>query len=36
MVATSFKSGDKVYIAGDKLLPLQRFLPQPKAPKGMR
>jgi H/ACA ribonucleoprotein complex subunit 1 len=34
MVATSFKQGDKVYIAGDKLLPLARFLPQPKLPKG--
>jgi len=35
VVATSFKEGDKVYIASDKLLPLQRFLPQPKAPKGV-
>lgn len=34
IVATSFKAGqDKVYIAGDKLLPLERFLPKPKAPK---
>lgn len=31
MVASSFKKGDKVYIAGDKLLPLERFLPKPKA-----
>ncbi|ESX00210.1 hypothetical protein KL919_005087 [Ogataea angusta] len=29
--ATSFKEGDKFYIAGDKLLPLERFLPKPKA-----
>lgn len=28
--ATSFKEGDKFYIAGDKLLPLERFLPKPK------
>jgi rRNA processing protein Gar1 len=32
MVASSFKKGDKVYIAGDKLLPLERFLPKPKIP----
>ncbi|KAF9561650.1 H/ACA snoRNP pseudouridylase subunit, partial [Lunasporangiospora selenospora] len=31
MVATSFKSNDKVFIAPDKLLPLERFLPKPKA-----
>ncbi|TPX07736.1 uncharacterized protein E0L32_010632 [Thyridium curvatum] len=30
IVATSFKAGDKVYIGGDKLLPLERFLPKPK------
>jgi H/ACA ribonucleoprotein complex subunit 1 len=30
-VATSFKKGDKVFIAPDKLLPLDRFLPKPKA-----
>ena len=30
MVASSFKKGDKVYIGGDKLLPLERFLPKPK------
>ena len=30
MVASSFKKGDKVYIAGDKLLPKERFLPKPK------
>ncbi|TID14936.1 hypothetical protein CANINC_004607 [Pichia inconspicua] len=28
--ATSFKEGDKFYIAADKLLPLERFLPKPK------
>jgi H/ACA ribonucleoprotein complex subunit 1 len=32
MVASSFKKGDKVYIAGDKLLPIERFLPKPKVP----
>jgi H/ACA ribonucleoprotein complex subunit 1 len=31
VVATSFKVGDAVYIAPDKLLPLERFLPKPKA-----
>ena len=30
MVAGSFKTGDKVYIAGDKLFPIDRFLPKPK------
>lgn len=36
IVAASFKEGDKFYIGGDKLLPLERFLPKPKAvgPKG--
>ena len=34
MVASSFKKGDKVYIGGDKLLPLERFLPKPKAAGG--
>jgi H/ACA ribonucleoprotein complex subunit 1 len=29
-VATSFKVNDKVFIAPDKLLPLERFLPRPK------
>lgn len=29
--ATSFKDGDKFYIGGDKLLPMERFLPQPKS-----
>jgi len=33
MVASSFKKGEKVYIAGDKLLPLERFLPKPKPPR---
>lgn len=33
VVATSFKPTDKVYIGTDKLLPLDRFLPKPKAPK---
>lgn len=33
MQASSFKAGDKVFIATDKLLPLERFLPKPKAPK---
>ncbi|QPG95914.1 hypothetical protein C2857_002504 [Epichloe festucae Fl1] len=32
IVATSFKSGDKVFIGGDKLLPLDKFLPRPKVP----
>jgi H/ACA ribonucleoprotein complex subunit 1 len=32
IVATSFKKGDKVFIGGDKLLPLDRFLPKPKTP----
>lgn len=34
--ATSFKTGDKFYIGGDKLLPLERFLPKPKAPAGSK
>lgn len=29
MMATSFKKDDKVYIGGDKLLPIERFLPKP-------
>lgn len=28
--ASSFKDGDKFYIAPDKLLPMERFLPKPK------
>lgn len=35
MVANSFKKGDKVYIGGDKLLPIERFLPKPKVAGGM-
>ncbi|KAJ3108077.1 H/ACA snoRNP pseudouridylase subunit [Phlyctochytrium planicorne] len=31
VVATSFEKDSKVYIAPDKLLPLDRFLPKPKA-----
>ena len=34
MVASSFQSGDKVYIGPDKLLPLERFLPKSKDAKG--
>lgn len=33
--ATSFKSGDKFFIGGDKLLPLEKFLPKPKPPPGI-
>ena len=33
IVATSFRLNDKVYIGEDKLLPLERFLPKPPAPK---
>jgi len=32
--ATSFKHGDKFYISGEKLLPLEKFLPKPKPPPG--
>lgn len=32
--ATSFKEGDKFFIDGAKTLPLDRFLPKPKAPPG--
>ncbi|KAI9738212.1 MAG: H/ACA snoRNP pseudouridylase subunit [Cirrosporium novae-zelandiae] len=32
IVATSFKPGDKFYIGGDKLLPLEKFLPKPPPP----
>ena len=28
--STSFKEGDKFYIAPDKLLPIERFIPKPK------
>ncbi|KAK0459469.1 Gar1/Naf1 RNA binding region-domain-containing protein [Desarmillaria tabescens] len=34
MVASSFQKGDKVYIGGDKLLPIERFLPKPKVAGG--
>lgn len=34
VTATSFKSGDKVFISPDKLLPLSRFTEQPKKPSG--
>ena len=34
MIANSFKKGDKVYIGGDKLLPIERFLPKPKVEGG--
>jgi hypothetical protein len=30
IIATSYKEGDKFYIDPMKLLPLSRFLPQPK------
>jgi hypothetical protein len=30
IIAASYKPGDKFYIDPMKLLPLQRFLPQPK------
>lgn len=30
IVATSYSSGDKFFIDPAKLLPLERFLPQPK------
>ena len=30
MVASGFKEGDKVHIAGDKLLPIERVLLKPK------
>lgn len=33
VVPASFKAGDKVFIAPEKLLPLSRFLPKPAAPK---
>ncbi|RKF62470.1 H/ACA ribonucleoprotein complex subunit 1 [Erysiphe neolycopersici] len=32
--ASSFKAGDKFYIGGDRLLPLEKFLPKPKPPPG--
>ncbi|KAH8891672.1 Gar1-domain-containing protein, partial [Thozetella sp. PMI_491] len=32
--AASFKFGDKFYISGEKLLPLEKFLPKPKPAPG--
>ncbi|KAL8375735.1 hypothetical protein RB595_007042 [Gaeumannomyces hyphopodioides] len=32
--AGAFKPGDRFYISGEKLLPLERFLPKPKPPPG--
>lgn len=32
--AGAFKAGDRFYIAQEKLLPLERFLPKPKPPPG--
>ncbi|KAJ3780961.1 Gar1/Naf1 RNA binding region-domain-containing protein [Lentinula aff. detonsa] len=34
VLASSFKKGDKVFIGGDKLLPIERFLPKPKVAGG--
>lgn len=34
MLASSFKKEDKVYISGEKLLPIERFLPKPKVAGG--
>jgi hypothetical protein len=34
IVATSYKPGDKFFIDPAKLLPLERFLPQPKGAPG--
>lgn len=31
IVASSFKAKDEVFVSGEKLLPLERFLPKPKA-----
>lgn len=36
VVASSFKGKEKVWIGSDKLLPLERFLPKPPAPKVKR
>ncbi|KAJ2385108.1 H/ACA snoRNP pseudouridylase subunit, partial [Coemansia sp. RSA 2603] len=36
VVADSFKADDKVFVAPDRLLPLERFLPKPKAPAGVK
>ena len=34
VVASSYNQGDKFYISTEKILPLSRFLPQPKGVKG--
>lgn len=34
IVATSYKAGDKFFIDPAKLLPMERFLPQPKGAAG--
>ncbi|KAK8097321.1 H/ACA ribonucleoprotein complex- subunit Gar1/Naf1 [Apiospora kogelbergensis] len=34
IVATSFQPGDKFFIGGDRLLPMDKFLPKPKPPPG--
>ncbi|KAJ7298409.1 hypothetical protein O6H91_Y000500 [Diphasiastrum complanatum] len=36
IIATSYQCGDKFYIDPNKLLPLQRFLPQPKGQGGLQ
>lgn len=36
VIATSFNSDDKFYIAPDRLLPLERFLPKPTQPKAKK
>jgi rRNA processing protein Gar1 len=36
LVAKSFNAGDKVFIAPDRLLPIERFLPKPAGAKGAR
>ncbi|KAJ3991423.1 Gar1/Naf1 RNA binding region-domain-containing protein [Lentinula boryana] len=35
VLASSFKKGDKLFIGGDKLLPIERFLPKPKVAGGV-
>lgn len=36
VVASSFQASDKVYISNDRILPIERFLPKPKLPKGAK
>ncbi|KAI7828507.1 Gar1/Naf1 RNA binding region-domain-containing protein [Kickxella alabastrina] len=36
VVADSFKASDRVFIAPDRLLPLERFLPKPKSAGGVK